>query len=181
MGPLTHGAALRLEVALAGKPGLESMHSKTVFGLSDIKVLFNYGVEYKEARQETINRLQSTPSLPSGVTPQISPNSPTGEIFRYVLRAPKDVSGRNLYAFNDLKALQDWVLEREFRAIPRVVDVTSWGGTIRRYEVQPDPDRMRRWSLGNGSQTTHSPLRPEFCIMVFVPQSRPNRMNLLGL
>ena len=47
-------------------PGLESMHTKTVFGLSDIKVLFNYGVEYKEARQETINRLQSTPPLPRG-------------------------------------------------------------------------------------------------------------------
>jgi len=123
------------------------MHSKTVFGLSDIKILFNYGVEYKEARQETINRLQSTPSLPSGVTPQISPNSPTGEIFRYVLQAPKDASGRNIYTLNDLKALQDWVLEREFRAVPRVVDVTSWGGTVRRYEVQPDPDRMRRYGI----------------------------------
>ena len=70
----------RLEVALAGMPGLASMHTKTVFGLSDIKVLFNYGVEYKEARQEAINRLQSTPPLPPGVTPQISPESPTGEI-----------------------------------------------------------------------------------------------------
>ena len=136
-----------LEVTLAGMPGLESMHSKTVFGLSDIKILFNYGVEYKEARQETINRLQSTPPLPSGVTPQISPESPTGEIFRYVLRAPKDAAGRNIYTLNDLKALQDWVLEREFRAVPRVVDVTSWGGTVRRYEVQPDPDRMRRYGI----------------------------------
>ena len=58
-----------LEVALAGMPGLESMHSKTVFGLSDIKVLFDYGVDYKEARQETINRLQSMPPLPAGRHP----------------------------------------------------------------------------------------------------------------
>ena len=94
-----------LEVALAGMPGLDAMHSKTVFGLSDIKVLFDYGVEYKEARQETINRLQSTPPLPPGVTPQISPESPTGEIFRYLLRAPKDAAGRNIYTLNDLKAL----------------------------------------------------------------------------
>jgi cobalt-zinc-cadmium resistance protein CzcA len=136
-----------LEVTLAGMPGLDSLHSKTVFGLSDIKILFNYGVEYKEARQETINRLQSTPPLPSGVTPQISPESATGEIYRYVLHAPKDAAGRNIYTLNDLKALQDWVLEREFRAVPRVVDVTSWGGTIRRYEVQPDPDRMRRYGI----------------------------------
>src|SRR5271157_2416402 len=79
-----------LEVALAGMPGLHAMNTKTVFGLSDVKMLFDYGFEYKDARQETINRLQSTPPLPQSVTPQISPESPTGEIYRYVLRAPKD-------------------------------------------------------------------------------------------
>ncbi|MGO9113738.1 MAG: efflux RND transporter permease subunit [Thermoguttaceae bacterium] len=136
-----------LEVTLAGMPGLRIMNTKTVFGLSDIKMLFDYGTEYKEARQETINRLQSTQPLPPGVTPQISPESPTGEIYRYWLRAPKDAAGRNIYTLNDLKALQDWVLEREFRTVPRVVDITSWGGTIRRYEVQPDPDRMRRYGV----------------------------------
>ena len=52
------------------------------------------------------------------MTPQISPESPTGEIFRYVLKVPKDAAGRNIYTLNDLKALQDWVLEREFRAVP---------------------------------------------------------------
>ncbi|MGA2258906.1 MAG: efflux RND transporter permease subunit, partial [Thermoguttaceae bacterium] len=136
-----------LEVTLAGMPGLHAMNTKTVFGLSDIKMLFDYSTEYKEARQETINRLQSTQPLPPGVTPQISPESPTGEIYRYWLRAPKDAAGRNFYSLNDLKALQDWVLEREFRTVPRVVDITSWGGTIRRYEVQPDPDRMRRYGV----------------------------------
>jgi cobalt-zinc-cadmium resistance protein CzcA len=136
-----------LESALAGMPGLATMHTKTVFGLSDIKVLFNYGVDYKDARQEALNCLQTTPQLPPGVKPQISPESPTGEIFRYWLRAPKDAAGRNIYSLNDLKALQDWVLEREFRNVPRVVDVTSWGGTVRRYEVQPDPDRMRRYGI----------------------------------
>src|SRR5208283_4510610 len=136
-----------LEVTLAGMPGLHAMNTKTVFGLSDIKMLFDYSTEYKEARQETINRLQSTQPLPPGVTPQISPESPTGEIFRYWLRAPKDAAGHNIYTLNDLKALQDWVLEREFRGVPRVVDVTSWGGTVRRYEVQPDPDRMRRYGV----------------------------------
>ncbi len=136
-----------LEVTLAGMPGLHAMNTKTVFGLSDIKMLFDYSLEYDKARQETINRLQSTLPLPPGVTPQISPESPTGEIFRYVLRAPKDAAGHNIYTLNDLKALQDWVLEREFRSVPRVVDVTSWGGTVRRYEVQPDPDRMRRYGI----------------------------------
>jgi len=136
-----------LEVTLAGMPGLHNMNTKTVFGLSDIKMLFDYSTEYKEARQEVINRLQSTQPLPPGVTPRISPESPTGEIYRYWLKAPKDSSGRNIYTLNDLKALQDWVLEREFRTVPRVVDITSWGGTVRRYEVQPDPDRMRRYGV----------------------------------
>ena len=136
-----------LEVALAGMPGLASMHTKTVFGLSDIKVLFNYGVEYKEARQEVINRLQSTPPLPPGVTPQISPESPTGEIFRYWLRAPKDAAGRNIYTLNDLKALAGLGAgTRVPQRSPRG-GRTSWGGTVRRYEVQPDPDRMRRYGI----------------------------------
>ena len=137
-----------LEVALSGMPGFESMHSKSVFGLSDIKVLFDYGTDYKEARQETLNRLQSAqPSLPTSVTPTISPESPTGEIFRYWLKAPKDKSGRNIYTLNDLKALQDWVLEREFRGVKRIVDVTSCGGTVKRYEIHPDPDRLRRYGI----------------------------------
>ena len=132
---------VKLERDLAGMPGLSSMNTKTVVGLSDIKMLFSYGTEYKEARQETLNRLQSAQQdMPPGVIPQISPESPTGEIYRYWLR-PKDAAGNNVYTLNDLKALEDWVLEREFRSIPRVADVTSWGGTVRRYEVQPDPDR----------------------------------------
>ena len=70
-----------------------------------------------------------------------------GRDFPLCAPAPKDASGHNIYTLNDLKALQDWVLEREFRSVPRVVDVTSWGGTIRRYEVHPDPDRMRRYGI----------------------------------
>jgi cobalt-zinc-cadmium resistance protein CzcA len=136
-----------VETTLQGIPGLQTMNSKTVFGLSDIKILFTYGTDYLAARQETLNRLQMLPSLPPGVTPQLSPESPTGEIYRYYLKAPKDAEGRNIYSYNDLKALQDWVLEREFRGVKGVVDVTSWGGTVRRYEVQPDPDRMRRYGI----------------------------------
>ena len=85
--------------------------------------------------------------LPANVTPSISPESPTGEIFRYVLKVPKDRTGRDIYTLNDIKAMQDWVLQREFRTVPRIVDVTSFGGTVRRDEVQPDPDRLRRYGI----------------------------------
>jgi cobalt-zinc-cadmium resistance protein CzcA len=139
-----------LEVTFAGMPGLESIHSKSLYGLSDLKMNWNYGNRwtYEAGRQEVINRIATiSQPLPANVTPQISPESPTGEIYRYALNAPKDSSGHAIYTLNDLKALQDWVLEREFRGVPRIVDVCSWGGTTRRYEVQPDPDRLRRYGV----------------------------------
>jgi cobalt-zinc-cadmium resistance protein CzcA len=139
-----------LEVTFAGMPGLKSIHSKSLFGLSDLKMNWNYGSQwtYETARQEVINRLATiTQPLPAGVTPTISPESPTGEIYRYILKVPKDKAGREIYTLNDIKAMQDWALEREFRTVPRIVDVTSYGGTVRRYEVQPDPDRLRRFGI----------------------------------
>src|SRR5208282_1567124 len=69
------------------------------------------------------------------------------EIYRYVLKTPKDSAGGEVYTLNDLKSLQDWVLEREFRNVPRIIDVCGWGGTVRRYEIHPDPDRMRRYGI----------------------------------
>jgi cobalt-zinc-cadmium resistance protein CzcA len=137
-----------LEVTFRGMPGLKSIRSQSLFGLSDLKMNWNYGYTYEAARQEVINRLATiTQPLPPGVTPGISPESPTGEIYRYILKVPKDAAGRDIYSLNDLKALQDWVLEREFRTVPRIVDVTSFGGTVRRYEVQPDPERLRRYGI----------------------------------
>ena len=139
-----------LEVTFAGMPGLKKINSKSLFGLSDLKMTWHYGSQYtyQMARQEVINRMGTiSQPLPANVTPAISPESPTGEIYRYVVKVPKDSSGREIYTLNDIKAMQDWVLEREFRTVPRVVDVTSFGGTVRRYEVQPDPDRLRRYGV----------------------------------
>ncbi|MFL5244983.1 MAG: efflux RND transporter permease subunit [Gemmataceae bacterium] len=132
-----------LETALAGMPGLTYTRSKSLFGLSHLRNQFDYGVDFEKAKQEVINRLQSAQQdLPPGVVPQLSPETPTGEIFRYTLRNAKDPSGRDVYTLNDLKALQDWVLEREFRRIPRIADVVSTGGTVKRYEIHPDPARL---------------------------------------
>jgi heavy metal efflux system protein len=132
-----------LEVTLAGMPKLKYLRSKSLFGLAHIRIQFEYGFDYKEARQEVINRLQFAQQLPPGVTPQLSPQSPTGEIFRYTLRSPKDEGGREIYTLNDLKALQDWVLERDFRRVPGIIDITSRGGTVKRYEIHLNPDAMK--------------------------------------
>src|SRR5947208_11748314 len=74
-----------LEVALAGMPGLQYTRSKSLPGLAHLRNQFDYGIEYEKTKQEVINRL-SQAQLPTGVTPQISPASPTGEIFRYTLK-----------------------------------------------------------------------------------------------
>src|SRR6516165_4399040 len=97
-----------LEVTLAGMPGLKTTHTRSLYGLSHVRCIFHYGVSYKEARQEVINRLAMiNQPLPPGVVPQLSPANAIGEIFRYTIKGPKDVLGRDIYTLNDLKALQD--------------------------------------------------------------------------
>ena len=169
-----------LERELANMPGLKYMRSKSLFGLAHLRNQFDYGIDYERAKQDVINRLQQAP-LPPGVTPQISPASPTGEILRYTLRSPQDtrpraedaavVAGpycgtfpgnvpwaalalaarpRDIYTLNDLKSLQDWVLQRELVRLPRIAGVTSAGGSVKRYEVQPDPERLKRYGITLG-------------------------------
>jgi len=128
-----------LEVALAGMPGLDHIRSQSLFGLSDVKCYFNWGTSYKDARQEVINRLQFA-TLPNGLQAQISPWNAIGEIFRY------DVVGKG-YTLQDLKAAQDWILERQFKQVPGVIDVTSFGGLTKEYHVEVDPNRLRAFGI----------------------------------
>ena len=125
-----------IEVSVAGLPHLTAVRSISLFGLSDVKIQFDYGVSFREAEQLVLGRLSQLPTLPGGVRPLISPTSPIGEIYRYRIVGPTG------YSVMDLKTLQDWVLQRRFKRIPGVVDVTGWGGKLRSYEVQLDRDRL---------------------------------------
>jgi cobalt-zinc-cadmium resistance protein CzcA len=136
-----------LEIALAGMPRLKTTLSKSLYGLSHLRNVFEYGHDYEQARQEVINRLQFVEGLPPGVNALLSPANPIGEIYRYTLKSPTNALGQPIYALNDLKALQDWLLEREFRRVPGVIDVTSQGGTVKRYEVHPDPERLKAFGI----------------------------------
>src|SRR6478672_9411009 len=89
-----------LEVTLAGMSGLKYTRSKSLFGLSHLRNQFEYGVDYYKARQEVLNRLQFAQQLPPGVSPQISPTTPTGELMRYTLSSPKDALKREIYSLN---------------------------------------------------------------------------------
>ena len=129
-----------LETALNGMPGLEDLRSTSVAGLNDIKCQFAYGTDYWAARQEVINRIGMVGSLPAGVQPGLSPWSPTGEIVRYVLEGPG-------YTLNQLKAVQDWVLNRALKTVPGVIDVTGYGGTVKQYMVLIDTRLLRQYNI----------------------------------
>jgi cobalt-zinc-cadmium resistance protein CzcA len=128
-----------LETALNGMPGLEDLRSTSIAGLNDIKCQFAYGTDYWTARQEVLNRI-GTVDLPPRVKPQLSPWSPTGEIVRYVLEGPG-------YTTNQIKAVQDWVLNRAFKQVPGVIDVTGFGGTVKQYQVLVSPQKMREFGI----------------------------------
>ncbi len=124
-----------LEIGLSGMPGLDHMRSQSIFGLSDVKCYFKWGYEYKDVRQEVINRIQFSP-LPNGLQAQLSPWNAIGEIYRYTLQ------GKG-YTLLDLKTAEDWILERQFKQVDGVIDVTSYGGETKQYHVQVDPFRLR--------------------------------------
>ena len=116
-----------VEIQMAGIPNITAIRTISLFGLSDIKVQFTYDFTYEQAEQWVINRLSQMPPLPNGVTPQISPESPIGEIMRYRVVGPPG------YSVTDLKTIEDWMLERRFKAVPGVVDVNGWGGKTKTY------------------------------------------------
>jgi heavy metal efflux system protein len=133
-----------IEIQMAGIPHVTAVRTISLFGLSDVKVQFTYDYTYQEAEQWVINRLSQLPTLPNGAAPQISPTSPIGEIYRYRVVGPKG------YSSMDLKTLEDWVLERRFKAVPGVIDVTGWGGKTKTYEVSVDQHRLVQYSLSLG-------------------------------
>ena len=125
-----------IEIQMAGIPHVTSVRTISLFGLSDVRIAFTYDFTYEEAEQRVINRLSQLPPLPNGVVPQISPESPIGEIYRYRVVGPPG------YSVMDLKTLEDWVLERRFKAVPGVVDVSGWGGKTKNYEVNVDQKKL---------------------------------------
>src|SRR5215470_13017284 len=123
-----------LEIGLNGMPGLDHIRSISLFGLTDIKCYFKYETDYNYDRQETLNRLQMA-SLPQGVQPELSPTSAVGEIYRYQL------TGEG-YSLMDLKTTQDWVLERQFKQVPGVIDVVGFGGQTKQFHAELDPNKL---------------------------------------
>src|SRR5215813_12853101 len=128
-----------VETQLNGMPGLGHIRSISLFGLTDVKCYFKYDTNYNFDRQEVLNRLQMV-QLPPGVQPQLSPWSAIGEIYRYQLVG----EGHSLM---DLKTVQDWVLERQFKQIPGIIDVVSFGGQTKEFHVDLDPNQLVAFNI----------------------------------
>src|SRR6202790_3014293 len=130
-----------IETQVAGIKNLRTIRTISLYGLSDVKLQFSFDYTYDEALQQVLNRLSQMAPLPGNVQPGISPLSAIGEIYRYRLAGPPN------YSVLDLKTLQDWVLQRRFRGVPGVVDVTGWGGKTKTYELQIDFNKLIAYGL----------------------------------
>jgi cobalt-zinc-cadmium resistance protein CzcA len=131
-----------IEVVMNGLPHLQHLRSTSLFGLSSVTLIFDDDSENDWNRQKVLERL-STVTLPQNLQPQIGTDySPVGQIYWYTLH-----STNPRFDLMELKALQDWVLEKQFKSVPNVVDVVSFGGVTKEYQVRLDPNKLVAYGL----------------------------------
>ena len=130
-----------IEVGLAATPGVDVIRSTSFFGLSFVRVVFQYGVDYYFALTQTAINLQQNVTLPGNVSAQIQGTSLVGEIYRYELMGPKH------FGLSNLRTVQDWILQRRLLSVPGVVQVNTWGGTTKEYDVEIDPRKLEAYGV----------------------------------
>jgi len=131
---------LPLEVEMSGSPKMVVMRSISLYGLSDIRMTFEDGTDDYFARQVIFQRIGDA-QLPSGVAPSMAPLfSPSGLVYRYVLESPDRTP-------QELKTIEDWVVERAYKSVPGVADDSGLGGTVMQYQVLLDPARLYGYHL----------------------------------
>ena len=129
-----------IEVEMNGVPQLDTMRSISLYGLSDVRLTFEEDTDNYFAREVVFQRLADV-NLPSGVTPSLAPLfSPSGLVYRYVIESPDRTP-------QELKTIEDWVLERQYKSVPGVADDSGFGGTVMQYQVLLDPTRIFGYHL----------------------------------
>ncbi len=135
--------SIPLEVAMNGIPHVVHLRSFSLFGLSDLKLIFDDEEENAWNRERVLERLSQV-TLPTGVVPQMGSDwSPVGQIYFFTLK-----STNPNYDVMELKSIEDWVIEKNFKAVPDIVDVASFGGPTREYQVRVDPNKLIAYGLG---------------------------------
>ncbi len=136
-------ATIPLEKELNGIPGEKKLYSTSIFGLSVIRVVFDEGLPSSLIRQQVLERIYNA-DLPDGVKPRLGPDSSAiSDIYRYTLQS-------DFYNSMTLKAIQNWQMEKAFKQIPGIIDVTSFGGPVKTYNVLLDHEKVRFYNLDVG-------------------------------
>jgi cobalt-zinc-cadmium resistance protein CzcA len=131
-----------LEIVMNGIPHVTHLRSFSLFGLSDLKLIFDDEEDNAWNRERVLERLSQV-ALPPGVIPQMGTDwSPVGQIYFFTLK-----STNPSYDVMELKSIEDWVIEKNFKAVPDVVDVSSFGGPTREYQVRVDPNKLVSYGL----------------------------------
>jgi len=134
-----------VEIQMNGLPHLTHLRSESLFGLSFVLMIFDDQSDNDWNRQKVMERLAGV-SLPPGLQPQMGTDwSTVGQIYWYTLH-----STNPQYDLMDLKSIEDWTLEKEFKSVPNIVDVSTFGGTTREYQVRVDPDKLVSYGLSIG-------------------------------
>jgi heavy metal efflux system protein len=130
-----------IEIGLYTTPGIDVIRSTSFYGLSFVRAVFKYGVDFHFAYAQAAVALRQNVSLPGGQTPTIQQNSTTGEIYRYQVVGPKH------FGITNLRTVQDWIVARRLKTIPGIVQVNSWGGPTKRFEVEVDPRKLEFYNI----------------------------------
>ena len=131
-----------LEIAMNGIPGVSHLRSFSIFGLSDLKLVFEDETSNFENRERVLERLSQV-TLPPGVAPQMGTDwSPVGQIYFFTLENTNPA-----YDVMELKSIEDWIVEKNLKSVPNIVDVATFGGPTREYQVRVDPDKLVAYGL----------------------------------
>jgi cobalt-zinc-cadmium resistance protein CzcA len=131
-----------LEIVMNGIPGVAHLRSFSIFGLSDLKLVFDDGTDNSWNRERVLERLNQV-NLPPGVSPQMGTDwSPVGQIYFFTLR-----STNPQYDVMELKSIEDWIVEKNLKSVPDIVDVNTFGGPTREYQVRLDPNKLISYGL----------------------------------
>src|SRR5215469_4035215 len=131
----------QIEIGLYTVPGIDVIRSTSFYGLSFVRVVFRYGVDFSFAYAQTAVALQQNVSLPGNLVPTIQQNSGTGEIFRY------QVTGPEHFGITNLRTVQDWIVRRRLLTIPGIVAINSWGGPTKEFQVEADPWKLEAYNI----------------------------------
>jgi heavy metal efflux system protein len=130
-----------MEIGVYSTPGIDNVRSTSFYGLTYLRATFKYGIDYYFAYTQMLNSLQQNVSLPGGQQPQIQQSSLVGEVFRYTVQGPKN------FGLTNLRTVQDWIVLRRLSTIPGVVQINSFGGPTKEFEVEADLRKLQAYNV----------------------------------